>query len=216
MLVPTSGILVGPYPPPDRVMIFKLTVLRHLLWATSTVFLVLGLSRPVIEVAVNVESVLKDAVDRQPIIGILLQERGIKLSELASKLPPSTSTRQSICSSVVKLYRVKCYTAATAILLFSILAPIVKQIALLLTLILPAERAQRISRFTQAIHKWAMLDVFALAMVVIALSSAAAWKATLLDGFLWFLAYFATAAVLGAVVARLTAPPDEELTLEPL
>ena len=72
-------------------MIFKLTVLRHLLWATSTVFLVLGLSRPVIEVAVNVESVLKDAVDRQPIIGILLQERGIKLSELASKLPPSTS-----------------------------------------------------------------------------------------------------------------------------
>jgi len=54
---------------------------------------------------------------------------------------------------------------------------------------------------TKVLHKWAMVDVFVLAMVVLMLSSAAAWSATILDGFYWFLVYFVLAAILGFLVS---------------
>lgn len=172
------------------------------LWVCSAILLSLGLTRPVIQIAVHVEGVLQEALDRQPIIGLMLQERGLNVADIASKLPPSSLTSQSVVSSVVKLMRLKCYTAAVLILLFSIVVPIVKQIALLLVAVLPPDVSTRLSSATQAVHKWAMLDVFVLAMVVLALSSATSWNAALLDGFFWFLGYFFTAAALGMVLSR--------------
>jgi hypothetical protein len=180
----------------------KLLFWPAVLWISSTFFLVLGLSRPVVEIAVNVEGVLKDAIDQQPVIGLLLQERGFKLSEIASRLPASSSTRQSIVSSAIKLYRLKCFTAATLIFLFSITVPICKQFAFLSALWLSSRTFKRPLAITRAMHKWAMLDVFVLAMVVLTLSSATAWSAVLLDGFFWFLGYFFTAGALGLLLSR--------------
>jgi hypothetical protein len=172
------------------------------LWLISASLLALGLTRPVIEISVNVEGVLRDAVDHQPIVGLLLQEKGIKLNDLVSKLPPSSVTRQSITSSAMKLYRFEAYSAATLILIFSIIIPITKQIALLIVVLFPFGRSGQINAVTKAIHKWAMLDVFVLAMVVLALSSATAWNAVLLDGFYWFLGYFFSAGALGILLTR--------------
>jgi uncharacterized membrane protein len=172
------------------------------LWGCSTFFLLLGLSRPVIEIAVNVQSVLKDAINQQPVVGLLLQERGFKLSEIAPKLPPLSKTRQSITSSVAKLYSIGSYTAATIILVFSVLFPIAKQLAFLMTLIMPWENTKKILHTVKTLHKWAMVDVFVLSMVVLTLSSAAAWSSTLLDGFYWFLCYFFSAGVMGYLLSR--------------
>ena len=148
------------------------------LWLCSTGLLAFGLTRPVIEIAVNVEGVLRDALDRQPVVGLLLQERGLKLSDIALKLPPTSMTRQSVISSALKLYRLGNFTAAGLIFLFSITLPICKQILLLTMLASLHSGSKRMASVITAVHKWAMLDVFALAMVVLALSSASACEPT--------------------------------------
>ena len=180
----------------------RLTLAPVVLWVCSTALLCLGLTRPVIQITVNVVGVLQEALDRQPIVGLMLQERGLNVADIASKLPPSSVTRQSVASSVAKLMRLNCYAAATLILLFSVVVPIVKQIVLLLVVVLPSDASARLCAAAQIVHKWAMLDVFVLAMVVLMLSSATSWNATLLDGFYWFLGYFFTAAALGVMMSR--------------
>jgi hypothetical protein len=192
---PTTAVATG------RSLVGRL-LLPLVVWVCSAVLLSLGLTRPIIEIAVNIEGVLQDALDRQPIVGLMLQEHGLNVANIASKLPPSNVTRKSIVSSVANLMRLRCYTAATLILLFSVVVPIAKQLALLLVVVLPPEASARLNGVTRAIHKWAMMDVFVLAMVVLALSSATAWNAALLDGFYWFLGYFFTAAALGLLVSR--------------
>lgn len=176
-------------------------VLLLILWVCSAVFLFFGLTHPIVEIAVNVSGVLRDAIDRQPIIGLLLQEKGLNLSDLAAKLPPTSVTRKSIVSSVGALYQLDAYSAATLILLFSVITPIAKQVSLLLVVLFP-DQSVKLGTITQAIHKWAMLDVFVLAMIVLTLSSATAWNATLLDGFYWFLGYFFSAGALGLLLSR--------------
>lgn len=171
-------------------------------WAACTLLLVAGLSRPIIQISVNVEAVLKDAIDHQPIVGLLLQEKGFKLSDIASKLPPTSTTTQSILSSVAKLYRIGSFSAATLILLFSVFTPIVKQFVYLRVIVSGSEKRFRYLHWTKLLHKWAMVDVFVLSMVVLTLSSATAWDARLLDGFYWFLLYFVFAAFLASLVSR--------------
>jgi len=142
-----------------------LIVLSGALWLVSSFALGLGLARPIVEISVDVKTVLKNAIDRQPIIGLLLKEKGFDLGQMADKLPPSSSTRQSILSSVAELYRVGSLTAATIVLLFSVITPIVKQLVLLIVLLGGGRRAKPAFRLVQHLHKWAMVDVFVLAMV---------------------------------------------------
>ena len=177
------------------------------LWVCSTVFLVLGLMRPAIRISVNVEGVFQEALDQQPAVGFLLHERGLDPKDIASRLPPSNVTRQSIVSSAMKLYRLGSHLAASLILLFSIIIPIIKQTILCFAVMLPAHGLGKLSRVIQFIHKWAMLDVFVLSMAVIALSSASAWSAVLLDGFTWFVCYIFSAGMLGILIGRRCRPP---------
>ena len=173
------------------------------LWLCSAALLFLGLTRPIIQIEVNIVGVLQDALDRQPIVGLILQEKGFNLSQVASKLPPTSATENSVLSSVRKLYELDCYTAASLILAFSIVVPICKQLAMLLGLLaMPWGKPRVLVAMTQAVHKWAMLDVFVLALVVLGLSSATAWNAYLLEGFYWFLGYFFVAAVLGILLSK--------------
>lgn len=173
-----------------------------LLWLCSATLLGLGLTRPIVQIEVNIVGVLQDALDRQPIVGLMLQERGLNLADIAGKLPPTSATRKSIVSSVIKLFDLNCYTAASLILIFSIIVPICKQLAMLAAVLVQRERGRVLVAVTQSVHKWAMLDVFVLAMVVLGLSSATAWNAYLLEGFYWFLGYFFSAAMLGFILSK--------------
>jgi paraquat-inducible protein A len=184
----------------DREPIFPAALFA--LWFVSAILLSLGLTRPLLAIDINIEGVIRDTLEQQPIVGVVLQERGIVVADLASKVPPSSSTRQSIVSSTIKLFRLNAKISAVLILVFSIVMPICKQVALLLLLILSPQNGKKILPTLVAIHKWAMLDVFVLSSVVLALSSGSSWNATLLDGFYWFLGYFIAAAALGRLLAR--------------
>lgn len=165
------------------------------IWALSSILLLLGLFRPIVEISVSLEDVLKDASRKHPAVGFMLQERGVNMAELASKLPPSNTTRQSIVSSVKELFRLGSYSAALIVLVFSVVLPITKQVVFVLSL-LGGSDSRRVLPWVATVHKWAMVDVFVLAMVVLTLSSATAWNAKLLGGFYWFLGYFFLAAFL--------------------
>lgn len=193
----------------------KQSILFLGMWFVSSVLLWFGLTRPVIQISVNVVGVIQEALDRQPVVGLLLQEKGLQIGDIAGKLPASSITQQSVVSSAVKLYELQNYVPALLIILFSIVSPILKQAALLI-IVLGQHRSQgKLGAFTQYVHKWAMLDVFVLAMVVLALSSAASWEAILLDGFYWFLGYFFLAGALGIFAVKKSLSPVNHVPTTP-
>lgn len=171
-------------------------------WLCCTILLGFGLTRPVIGITANIEGIIRDTLESQPVIGLLLQERGLKLSDIASKLPTPSMTSQSVISSASELYRLGNYTAAALICVFSIMLPICKQVILLAALASSHDSSNRLANIVISIHKWAMLDVFALSLVVISISSSSSWNASILDGFYWFLSYFFATGILGEILSR--------------
>ncbi len=101
------------------------------------------------------------------------------------------------------LYRVGSVTAATLILIFSVLVPFTKA-ALVMWAVYhrDALRRERTLRFVEIIAKWSMADVFAVALFIAYLAAQAtqaapgaassavvAFTATFGPGFYWFAAY---------------------------
>jgi hypothetical protein len=109
---------------------------------------------------------------------------------------------RSILGSVRHLYQVGSNTAASLILLFSVLVPFIK--ALLVTWAVyhrDALRRVRVLRFVETIAKWSMADVFAVAVIIAYLAARATqagggtttalvtFTATFGPGFYWFASY---------------------------
>jgi hypothetical protein len=109
---------------------------------------------------------------------------------------------RSILGSVKHLYEVGSALAATLILVFSVLVPLLK--TLLVTWALfrrDAARRERTARFVEMIAKWSMADVFAVALFIAYLAAQAtqaaagttsavlAFDAIFGPGFYWFAAY---------------------------
>ena len=114
-----------------------------------------------------------------------------------------TQTR-SILGSVRHLYRVGSATAATLILLFSVIVPFTKA-GLVLWAVFHREpvRRRKTLHFVELIAKWSMADVFAVALIITYLAARASqvapgpgvppaivnFSATFGPGFYWFAAY---------------------------
>jgi Paraquat-inducible protein A len=130
---------------------------------------------------------------------------------------------RSILGSVQHLYRVHSYTAATLILLFSVIVPFGKMLLVSVALFLREEgRRRRILHFVEIIAKWSMADVFAVALFITYLAAQAtqtppgstgsaivAFSATFGPGFYWFAAYCVVSLAVQQMTARLvgsTAP----------
>jgi len=109
---------------------------------------------------------------------------------------------RSILGSVQHLYSVGSNTAATLILLFSVVVPFAKASLVMWAVYhRDALRRERTLRFVETIAKWSMADVFAVALFIAYLaaqatqstggssSSAVAFSATFGPGFYWFAAY---------------------------
>jgi uncharacterized paraquat-inducible protein A len=109
---------------------------------------------------------------------------------------------RSILGSVRHLYRVGSFTAATLILLFSVLVPFVKGALVMWAVVhRDALRRERTLRVVEIIAKWSMADVFAVALFIAYLAAqasqtagssataAVAFTATFGPGFYWFAAY---------------------------
>jgi hypothetical protein len=123
---------------------------------------------------------------------------------------------RSILGSVRHLYEVGSRTAATLILIFSVLVPFVK---VLLVLWAAARRdalgRERTLHVVEIIAKWSMADVFAVALFIAYLAAQAtqtvgggpgasiiAFTATFGPGFYWFAAYCVFSLGLQQVTAR--------------
>ena len=109
---------------------------------------------------------------------------------------------RSILGSVDHLYRVGSYTAATLILLFSVIVPFLKMSLVSWALFRRDEAARRnTTHVVEIIAKWSMADVFAVALFITYLAAQAtqaapgtssaiiAFDASFGPGFYWFAAY---------------------------
>lgn len=110
---------------------------------------------------------------------------------------------RSILGSVRHLYKVGSVTAATLILLFSVIVPIFKATLVSWAVIQKDDLRRRgMLRFVEMIAKWSMADVFAVALFITYLAAQAtqaapgaevasvvAFTASFGTGFYWFAAY---------------------------
>lgn len=127
------------------------------------------------------------------------------------------SQTRSIAGSVRHLYGVGSYTAATLILLFSIVVPLTKSL-LVSWAVLQSDpgRRQRKLFLVEAMAKWSMADVFAVAVIISFLAAQAtqtipgdnataglvAFEAALGPGFYWFAGYCLTSLAVQQITAR--------------
>ena len=124
--------------------------------------------------------------------------------------------RRSILSAVRHLYRVGSSTAATLILLFSVIVPFGKALLVsLAVLVRHAGLRRTLLHFVEMIAKWSMADVFAVALFITYLAAQAsqappgsltasvvAFTATFGPGFYWFAAYCVVSLATQQITAR--------------
>jgi hypothetical protein len=138
--------------------------------------------------------------------GALVSTLGSQLATRLESGPPIEVYHQtrSILGSVRYLYRVGSPTAATLILVFSVMVPFTKA-AMVLWAVWhrEPERRRRTLHFVELIAKWSMADVFAVALFIAYLAARASqappgpgfvpqvvnFTASFGPGFYWFAAY---------------------------
>jgi paraquat-inducible protein A len=138
--------------------------------------------------------------------GALVSRLGAQLGARLGAGPPIEVYHQtrSILGSVRRLYEVGSPTAATLILLFSVIVPLTKAVLVLWAVWHrdPALR-RRTLHFVELIAKWSMADVFVVALFIAYLAARASqsapgtgvtpsivtFAATFGPGFYWFAAY---------------------------
>jgi hypothetical protein len=124
---------------------------------------------------------------------------------------------QSILGAVQHLYRVGSPTAATLILLFSVIVPLAKTALVVWAVFLDdLARRMRTLFFVEVIAKWSMADVFAVALIIAYLAAQASpaspsadgaapvvsFVATFGPGFFWFAAYCLSSLAVQQSTAR--------------
>lgn len=151
--------------------------------------------------------------------------RGALVNQLTQQLTKQLQTgtnievyrqERSIVSAVRHLYRVQSYTAATLILLFSVLVPFLKTLLVLWAVYRTSVRGRaRTLRFVEVIAKWSMADVFAVALFITYLAAQATqtaggsttslvtFTAAFGPGFYWFAAYCLFSLFVQQATARL-------------
>jgi len=159
--------------------------------------------------------------------GALSNRLGTQLAAELEKGQPIEVYQQtrSILGSVRHLYGVGSYTAATLILLFSVVVPFGKASLVSWALLhRDALRRRGTLRLVEVIAKWSMADVFAVALFITYLAAQAtqapagstapaivAFTASFGSGFYWFAAYCVVSLAVHQAAARMalaeSAPP---------
>ena len=160
---------------------------------------------------------------RKTIIERLTPQIGKALEQSAEQVEVYEQTR-SILGSVRRLYEVGSPSAATLILLFSVVVPFGKAslVAVALTTTAAATR-RRLLTFVEFIGKWSMADVFVVALFIAYLAAQASqsapgdravalvsFSATFGSGFYWFAAYCVFALASQQLTTRLIAPGSDD------
>lgn len=161
---------------------------RPLLWhllATSAVFLLVGLSAPMLTLAVYEEV---------PVLGQVVLSYEVK----------------SILTMVWALADAGSLTIALLLFVFSVLTPVAKLVLSLMALGLSDERRRaRAAGVVHAIGRWSMTDVFVVAILLAYLSANSMQSTAAQPG--PGLYYFAAYAVLSIIAGRLLLRPSDSL-----
>jgi hypothetical protein len=166
--------------------------------------------------------------------GALVTQLGGQLAEQLAEGPEIEVYYQtrSIIGSVRHLYRVWAATAATLILIFSVIVPFAKATMVMWALYRrDRRRRERTLTFVEVIAKWAMADVFAMALLIAYLAASASqtppgegfvpqmvtFAATFGPGFYWFTAYCVVSLGVQQATARwiMVEPPAEPSSAAP-
>lgn len=130
---------------------------------------------------------------------------------------------RSILGSVRRLYEVGSPVPATLILLFSVVVPFGKAALVTWAVFMKdTARRHRTAKFVEAIAKWSMADVFAVALLIVFLAAQAsqttpgsstpaliAFTAHFGPGFYWFAAYCLFSLATQQYTARLSAAGNQ-------
>ena len=123
----------------------------------------------------------------EPILSITI---GVDLPILGSV--DLHDTKQSIMGTIQTLHQNNNSLVAGLILLFSVIVPIIKALALILVIFFKKLSARNhLHSFVSLISKWSMADVFVVGVMLafLATRSDDNIEAKLHNGFYWFLAY---------------------------
>lgn len=160
-----------------------------LLFASAVLFY-FGITEPILSINVNYLEAIRAvgggvlASMSDDSIMQMLSMLGIKGSSMHS------STTQSVVSGVRDLFEADNYTPALIILVFSITVPIVKFFTLLYALSRPAGR--KVVAILNDIHRWTLVDVLVVAVIVFSLSEIAFIATSIRIGLYLFLGYYVT------------------------
>ena len=132
---------------------------------------------------------------------VLTIEAGITLGGVTQTL---FHQQQSILESIETLQETESYLAAGLILLFSVCVPIVKAIAIMISLLMPTKWEGLVRHWVSLISKWAMADVFVMGLFIAFLASDSSefLSAQLESGFYYFAAYCVCSVLVFQIIDR--------------
>ncbi len=113
--------------------------------------------------------------------------------------------KRSVLGTLHTLFESGNYFPFALILLFGIIIPLIKSVAIFFLLLAPRPNGRWL-RFVQGISKWAMADVFAISIFV-AFLGARGMKSTsaiLEPGFYWFAGYVVLGAIITALLGKMS------------
>ena len=112
--------------------------------------------------------------------------------------------QQSILESIEALQEAESYLAAGLILLFSVCVPIIKAVAIMISLLMPKKWRGLVRHWISLISKWAMADVFVMGLFIAFLASASSefLSAQLESGFYYFAAYCVCSVLVFQIIDR--------------
>lgn len=175
-----------------------------------------GLTRPIM--TISMENQLA-ALIQSPMAKELIRKNPelIVLEGILNKMAEQSSftVTRNIMQSINDLWQNKLYVVAGLIILFSVVVPLIKALGLLLILLFPGmQKAKGVHLFISVISKWAMAEVFVVAVLIayFAVATTGAIEARLEPGFYWFLAY----CILSIAASQLVKPESNRLSPETL
>lgn len=125
-------------------------------------------------------------------------------AHLEATLPDNKPEPYSIIRSVETLYNDKSYLIAGIVLTFSVIVPILKQTIMTLGLLFPKGLPKIAIRILEIVHRWAMVDVFVLAIALVAVTRSSFVEGETGNGLIYFLIYILTSGLLMFLLQRQT------------
>lgn len=171
----------------------------------SGALLCAALTLPMLQITTSGEGLLKDLFSVAPDDLPITEREAFNLLAMmgVDLLEAHRTDRFSVLQGVRALWREGHLIPATLIALFSVLLPIIK-VAMLGSAAIPLAQgvSAKIQRWLVEVNRWAMLDVFAVAVVLFVMTGSIGISASIGVGFVAFTVFVISYPLIARVVVR--------------